>query len=139
VAEPTRRSGLGRGLDAVIPTGPHEVRDPLPPYEDPVASRLDELVDEVRRLGERVDELVRTTAHSAGRRLWHRRCGRRIGRLAATARRSASQLAGIGADLALDVTDLAIGTAREALDAAFGRNRDPDDAPLDAPGGTRGT
>jgi hypothetical protein len=136
VAEPTRRSGLGRGLDAVIPAGPREVREPLPPYEDPVASRLDELVDEVRKLGERVDDLVRTTAQSATRRLWHRRCGTRIARLAATARRSASQLVGIGGDLALDVTDLAIGTAREVLDAAFGRAHEPGDATLDEPAGT---
>jgi hypothetical protein len=120
VAEPTRRSGLGRGLDAVIPAGPREQRDPLPPYEDPLAGRLDELVDEVRRLGERVDDLVRATADSARRRLWHRRCGERVGRLVATARASAGQLVGIGTALALDVTDLAIGTARGVLDAAFG-------------------
>ena len=88
VAEPTRRSGLGRGLDALIPTGPHERANPvLPPYEDPVAGRLDELVDEVRqarRAGRRPRPHDRGLGAAAG-------CGTggactRIGRLAATAR-----------------------------------------------------
>jgi hypothetical protein len=119
VAEPTRRSGLGRGLDALIPTGPRETGDLLPPYEDPVAGRIDDLVDEVRRLGERVDDLVRATADSARRRLWHRRCGTGIARAVGTARTTAGRLVGIGTALALDVGDLALGTTRELLDIAL--------------------
>jgi hypothetical protein len=137
VAEPTRRSGLGRGLESLIPApGPRDVagRGPLPPYEDPVVARIDELVDEVRRLGERVDELVRTTADSARRRVWPRlwthqaltgRCTAGLAHLAATSRDSAVQLVGIGTGLALDMADLALGTTRELLDVArttvFGR------------------
>jgi hypothetical protein len=110
---------LGRGLDAVIPSGPREVGPPLPPYEDPVVNRLDELVDEVRRLGERVDDLVRITADQACRRLRVPGCGR-LGRLVSTTRAGVTQLVGIGTAMALDVTDLALGTARELLDVALG-------------------
>jgi hypothetical protein len=118
---------LGRGLDAVIPSGPREVRPPLPPYEDPVVGRLDDLVDEVRKLGDRVDDLIRVTAGQARRRLWSvPRCGR-LGRLVTTARAAVTQLAGIGTAMALDVTDLALGTARELLDAAQGRTAAPRD------------
>ena len=120
MAEPTRRSGLGRGLDAVIPTGPREVRPPLPPYEDPVVGRLDELVEEVRKVGDRVDELIRVTAGQARRRLWRPPGCARLGRLVSTARAGATQLVGIGTAMVLDVTDLALGTARELLDAALG-------------------
>jgi hypothetical protein len=145
VAEPTRRSGLGRGLESLIPApGPRDIAGPgpLPPYEDPVVTRIDELIDEVRRLGERVDELVRTTADSARRRLWPRpawnhqaltgqilkgRCTAGLAHLATTSRDSAVQLVGIGTGLALDLADLALGTTRELLDVArttlFGRER----------------
>jgi len=131
VAEPTRRSGLGRGLDALIPTGPRETGDLLPPYEDPVVGRIDELVDEVRHLGERVDELVRATADSARRHLWHRRCGAGIARIAGSARSTAGRLVGIGTALVLDVGDLAIGTTRELLDVAVSavRGTPADDEP----------
>jgi hypothetical protein len=137
VAEPTRRSGLGRGLESLIPApGPRDTdgHGPLPPYEDPVVTRIDgridELIDEVRRLGERVDELVRTTADSARRRVWPRqtltgRCTAGLARLVATTRDSAAQLVGIGSGLALDVADLTLGTTRELLEVArttvFGR------------------
>jgi len=127
VAEPTRRSGLGRGLDAVIPSGPREVRPPLPPYEDPVVNRLDELVEEVRRLGERVDDLVRVTAGQA-RRLRVPGCGR-FGRLLSTTAAGMTQLVAIGTAMALDVTDLALGTARELLDAAVGAGPTPGSTP----------
>jgi hypothetical protein len=136
VAEPTRRSGLGRGLESLIPApGPRDIggRGPLPPYEDPVVARIDErideLIDELRRLGERVDELVRTTAESARRHVWpHQaltghaltgRCTAGLARLATTTRDSAVQLVGIGTGLALDVADLALGTTREVLDVAW--------------------
>ena len=120
MAEPTRRSGLGRGLDAVIPTGPHEARAPLPPYEDPVVGRLEDLVEEVRRVGDRVDELIRITAGQARRRLWTGPGSGRFGRLVKTACAGVTQLVGIGTSVALDVTDLALGTVREVLDVALG-------------------
>jgi hypothetical protein len=97
----------------------------LPPYEDPVVSRLDELVDEVRRLGDRVDELVRITAGQARRHLWARPGSGRLGRVVKTACAGVTQLVGIGTSVALDVTDLALGTARELLDVALGGPADP--------------
>jgi hypothetical protein len=108
----------------VIPSEPTGTRTLLPPYEDPLAGRLDELVDEVQRLGDRIEDLARGTSfHDIGdrnrRRGW-RRCGARVGRVLATARSGAGQLVGLGAALALDVTELALGTARELFDAAFG-------------------
>jgi hypothetical protein len=99
----------------------------LPPYEDPVVGRLDDLVDEVRRLGDRVDELIRVTAGQARRRLWAGPGAGRLGRLVKTACVGVTQLVGIGTSVALDVTDLALGTAREVLDVAFG-------APVDLAG-----
>jgi hypothetical protein len=109
----------------VIPSEPAGTRALLPPFEDPLAGRIDELVDEVQRLGDRIEDLARGAGpdaelgHGTHRRGW-RRCGARIGRVLATARSGASQLVGIGAALALDVTELALGTARELFDAAFG-------------------
>jgi hypothetical protein len=96
----------------------------LPPYEDPVVGRLDELVDEVRRLGDRVDDLIRITAGQARGRLRRRPGVGRFGRLVKTACAGVSQLVGIGTSVALDVTDLALGTAREVLDVALGASAD---------------
>jgi hypothetical protein len=88
-----------------------------------VVGRLDELVDEVRRLGDRVDELIRIAAGQA-RSLAPRSGAGRFGRLLKTACAGVTQLVGIGTSVALDVTDLALGTAREVLDVALGASAD---------------